>query len=818
MAFGTIKKPLPCIGKRNSLSICMIVKNEEANIGRAIQSFLPFADEIVVNDTGSTDKTVEIVKSFPKTVLITSEWINDFAYSRNLSLEHATCSWILWMDADDYVPPDQAESFNKLKLTALDKMISFTVCNTEEDGRPTGIRFMQARMFPNNPKMRFTGRIHENVLEAASDLGLQIVNTNVIIWHTGYETLEIRQKKAKRNLELQLADPEQQNRIEGLIELGDSYSVLNDSESAINYYEQAAKFKCSSEKLDLKMSAINKWGRHLCITEKYEEAKKIYNDCLEQFPKNEESYYGLATTLASEGKIEESISYFRKLLNVKTNVSSGGSNYFKMKMDALKNLSIYEFKKENFKLSKNYAELMLKEDPDNKEAISIMEQANSELLNAKDKRPLLSLCMIVKNEENNIGECLKSVHGLSDEIIITDTGSSDKTVEIAKSFNAKIEHFEWVKDFSAARNYSISKATSRWVIWLDADDRVPQKTVVELRRKLSQENPNKVFSLVVCNSADAGKTGTKFSQIRVFPNKEQIKFEGRIHEQIIPSIRKLGLPEVKLDLEIFHTGYEDPASLKEKQLRNLEIFREQFPGEKGMNSLDMFHYGTSYEIIGDYENALKWMRESLSNAKKQRYDELLVLIPNDIARILENKGCLQEALESIELSLKENPQFEPAISRKAQILNKLGLQEDAVKWFGYCTSLIPKPSFLPSNETATCINALRFLAEHWKEIGQIPLAIDILKTLKNFMLGAAHNPLALAEIYINNDKAKEALDNLEFLKKELSNKPEFAFLYGQALALTGDVQNAVKTVSKAMEKFPENKDIASLANAMGLAS
>jgi len=237
-----------------------------------------------------------------------------------------------------------------------------------------------------------------------------------------------------------------------------------------------------------------------------------------------------------------------------------------------------------------------------------------------------------------------------------------------------------------------------------------------------------------------------------------------------------------------------------------------------MNSLDMFHYGTSYEIIGDFENALKWMRESLSCAKKQRYDELLVLIPNDIARILENKGSLQEALEYIELSLKENPRYEPAISRKARILNKLGLPEETVKWFGYCTSLIPKPSFLPSNETETCIDALKFLAQHWKDIGQTSLAIDILKALKNFMLGAAHNPLALAEIYISNDKPKEALDNLEFLKKELSNKPEFAFLYGQALALTGDAKNAIKTVSKAREKFPENTDIANLAKAMGITS
>ena len=84
------------------------------------------------------------------------------------------------------------------------------------------------------------------------------------------------------------------------------------------------------------------------------------------------------------------------------------------------------------------------------------------------------------------------------------------------------------------------------------------------------------------------------------------------------------------------------------------------------------------------------------------------------------------------------------------------------------------------------------------------------------MLGEPHNPLALAEIYVAQDKAAEAFDNLEFLKKELRDKPEFAFLYGQALVLTGDVSNAIKIVDKAREKFPQNSNIAELAKIMGV--
>jgi len=815
MPFGTLKKALPCVGKRNTLSICMIVKNEEANIGRAIQSFLPFADEIVVNDTGSADKTIEIVQSFPKTVLLQSEWIGDFAYSRNLSLEKASCPWILWMDADDYVPPDQVEAFNRLKLAPLDRLISFTVCNTE-DGKPIGLRFMQARMFPNHPKIRFEGRIHENVMKTAADMGLNPISTNTLIWHMGYETLEIRQKKARRNLELQLADPEQEKKLEGLLELGDSYSTIGETEKAADYYKRASEFSCKADLIELKLNAMNKYARHLKSLDKTEEAKEVFEKCIKQFPKNEEAYYGLASILVSQNKNAESMTLFRKIISMKPSITIGGTNFLVIKQNSLKNLSIWEFEQGNYKLSKNYAEQILKEDKDNEAAKWLFERASTALLNKNDKRPLLSLCMIVKNEEENIGECLKSAEGLADEIIVTDTGSTDKTVEIAQSYGAKIEHFAWTKDFAAARNYSISKATSRWIIWLDADDRLPKKTVEDIRELLKREVPDKVFYLVICNSIDEGKTGIRFSQIRVFPNTPKISFEGRIHEQILPSVRKFKFTEMQLPHEIFHTGYGDPVQLKEKQRRNLELFKEEYPDPMKMNPNAMYHFGASHEIIGDYENALIWMRNALEKAKKEHYYEFEILIPQNIARILEHFGKMDEAMDWLNQSLNLEPYFEPALSQKARLLAKLGQNDEAVKWFGYLASFVPRMGFLPSNTKQARPNSLQFLAEHWNKTGQTALAIDILKVLKNLMLGEPHNPLALAEIYVANDKPSEALDNLEFLKREFKDKPEFAFLYGQALALSGKVQEAMQIVSKAKEKFPENSDIAKLANAMGI--
>jgi len=596
-----------------------------------------------------------------------------------------------------------------------------------------------------------------------------------------------------------------------LLELGDSYSVLKEMDKAIEYYRLASEFPCNADQMALKNGSMSKLGRHLAAQNKFEEALEVLEKCTKLFPKNEEAYYCIGTILITQKKIKESMPYFRKVLTLKPDVSSNGTNFFTIKQDSLKHLSHWEFLEGNFKLSKNYAEEMLKGDKDNQEAKFLFERAHNALQSKNDKRPLLSLCMIVKNEEKNIGECLKSAKDLADEIIVTDTGSIDRTIEIAKSFGAKIEHFEWTKDFSAARNYCISKATSRWIIWLDADDRVPESTVKEFRKILSKETPDKVFYFEVRDGR-----GTKFLQIRAFPNKPQIKFEGRIHEQILPSIRKLGLTEIRLPLEIIHTGYDDHELLKTKQRRNLELFKEQFPDEKGMNPLDMYHYGTCYHILGEYEQALKWLRESLKEAKTHGYNELLVILPHDIAGILEQQGDLEGALEALELSLNENMHFEPTMLKKAQILGMLGKNEDAVRLFGYCAVLIPKASALPTNIAQIRVNSLQFLAEYWKKTERIPIAIEILKILKNLMLEMPYNPLALAEIYIARDRAVEALDNLEFLKKDLEHTPEFAFLYGQALVLTNNVQEAIKVVLAAKEKFPDNEDLAKLATAMGI--
>ena len=184
--------------------------------------------------------------------------------------------------------------------------------------------------------------------------------------------------------------------------------------------------------------------------------------------------------------------------------------------------------------------------------------------------PNLTLSMIVKNEEKHLSRCLSSVKDVVDEIVVVDTGSTDKTLEIAESFGAKIFHFEWIDDFSAARNFALSKSNGDWILYLDADEELNSDCIPELKNYLTGE-PSGIYCTIKSN----GSITTSRSVIRyprLFPNDVRIKFAGKVHEQIIESLNENKIPVIDSDIEIIHYGYAvGEESLTEKKKRNLSL-------------------------------------------------------------------------------------------------------------------------------------------------------------------------------------------------------------------------------------------------------
>ena len=184
--------------------------------------------------------------------------------------------------------------------------------------------------------------------------------------------------------------------------------------------------------------------------------------------------------------------------------------------------------------------------------------------------PTLSLCMIVKNEEKHLARCLSSVKGVADEIVIVDTGSSDKTIEIAESFGAKIFHFDWVNDFSAARNFALSKCSGDWILYLDADEELNPDCIEEVKKYKSHKPAGVYCTVKSLGSSIANESVMKYP--RLFANVPGVEFVGKVHEQIIDSLRKNKIPLVESEIEIIHHGYAiDEDGLRKKKERNLSL-------------------------------------------------------------------------------------------------------------------------------------------------------------------------------------------------------------------------------------------------------
>jgi GT2 family glycosyltransferase/tetratricopeptide (TPR) repeat protein len=196
-------------------------------------------------------------------------------------------------------------------------------------------------------------------------------------------------------------------------------------------------------------------------------------------------------------------------------------------------------------------------------------------------RARVSLCLIVRDEEANLPDCLGPVRGLFDEVVVVDTGSADRTREVAEGLGARVYESAWRDSFAEARNASLDHATGEWVFWLDADDRLDNDNIEKLRDLLARLGGEKVGYLmrVLCPPAPgegseiAGDSSTAVDHLRLFPNLPGLRWRYRVHEQILLPLRKLGVPARASNVVIRHTGYQDPALRARKLQRDLRLLR-----------------------------------------------------------------------------------------------------------------------------------------------------------------------------------------------------------------------------------------------------
>jgi len=267
--------------------------------------------------------------------------------------------------------------------------------------------------------------------------------------------------------------------------------------------------------------------------------------------------------------------------------------------------------------------------------------------------------MIVKNEEKNIEKALSWGKGIVSEQIVVDTGSTDRTVEIAEGMGARICHFQWIDDFAAAKNFAISQCRYDWIALLDADEYMTQEDARKLLNLIKELHDTECESLLTgwIHLDDRGGALSISSQIRVFRNMPILRYKRRIHEYLEIPGRKLRVANIVEDVSIYHTGYQKEASgRKTGGGRNFKLIQAEIADHP--DSYEMYGYlGNEYEAMSMWQEAKEAYKKAVAlmpDMMKGQYDmstsgfyfrlvELLAALPDtDAAELMET---YQKAVE-----------------------------------------------------------------------------------------------------------------------------------------------------------------------------
>ncbi len=340
----------------------------------------------------------------------------------------------------------------------------------------------------------------------------------------------------------------------------------------------------------------------------------------------------------------------------------------------------------------------------------------------------ISFCAIVKNEEKLLPQCLKSVRNVVDEMVVLDTGSTDKTVAIAQELGARVEHFTWNNNFSAARNYALQFVKGQWVLVLDADEVLTPEIVPQLHKAIENKN-HLVVNLI---REEVGAAQSPYSLVsRLFRNHPEVKFSRPYHTLIDDTVAQLRAREpgwkiVTLKpVGILHYGYQPEAIAAldkyNRARKAMEVYLAQHPQdayvctklgalyvqvgeielgkellERGLQAKEVnapvlfelhYHLGNVYTRLCDpYEAAIHYQNAIAQDILPQ----LKLGAYNNLGTLLQAVGEFPEAQKAYETAIKIAPNFAVGYYNLAMNYKELGQFHQAVTAYQQAIKINPR--------------------------------------------------------------------------------------------------------------------------------
>jgi len=440
------------------------------------------------------------------------------------------------------------------------------------------------------------------------------------------------------------------------------------------------------------------------------------------------------------------------------------------------------------------------------------------LKNALQCKATISACMMVKNEEELLPGCLKSIRSWVDEIIVVDTGSTDSTIEIARSYGAQVFEQEWSKDFSKHRNYSISKATSDWVFIIDADEEFVEDDLADLRKAVNQEK-YRIISMSVLNmNPKTGEYTSFLPSPRLFRRDAGFKYEGIVHNQLrFPENE----PILRVRSRIKHYGYNLSEDKKRQKIaRSRELLEKQLI-DRPDDPFVHFNYAQLLRGITakpDRELADLILKHAARAVELSDPDDRAVL-PLYLQGLHQQAttnialGNYQEAVELCRRALEIKPDYLDALYTIGEACGRMNRYDESEKYFN--EYLIRQKVYDPGNEDLSIIMLYGFMRHRaYYSLGLLHQIRGNLGGAEKYYMMALDEQdpcldtyLRLADVYLRREEAEKAL---EYIEKELSFKPasDMANLYkSRYYALAGNEAEAGRFLDRAVELTDGNADV-----------
>ncbi|WP_196602436.1 glycosyltransferase family 2 protein [Pectinatus frisingensis] len=326
----------------------------------------------------------------------------------------------------------------------------------------------------------------------------------------------------------------------------------------------------------------------------------------------------------------------------------------------------------------------------------------------------ISACVIVKNEEKNIRHYLKNMRAIADEIIVVDTGSTDDTCDVAVKAGAVLYKFKWCNDFSAARNFAIGKARGKWILFLDADEYFTDESIKLVKKNImSIEKDVKIFMCRLTNIDERRKPVNTVYVVRGLRNDPQLRYQGRVHEQLFYAGKEITNIAVISDIEIYHTGYWQ-KDVEDKLRRNLKIMNDDM-AENGDNPRYYSALADCYYGLGDYDRAITFAEKFIASGLKalggeeQIYHTLISAMylsgksSDEILFVLGRYGKKDQYKKIIQKKYNESAQQKENIFISACVIMK-NEEKNIQRYLKYIRPLVNEIIFVDTGSTDNTID------------------------------------------------------------------------------------------------------------------